>query len=317
MARQPKARKIPPKSEFRDAVIMNDATYMDYLNRMRRIALSMFEWVNLPKTMNARYLEQCLYYNGQAAFLYDSDYGFINTQAVDSGYVNIYGLPTKVNCFSFRFNTMRELYVPDSNLPAEEECILVMNNYDRVPTSTTLCLYAERLTEAQRTADINIKAQRTPILIPVDQKQYFTMKKMYEEYDGNTPAIFADKNLINSDALKAIKTDAPFIANDIALYKREIWNEMLTTLGISNLSEKRERLISQEADSNNELINMNMEAMLIPRKQACKEFNDKFGLTGSRAIDVKLRSDLYNIIKENESIISDYEIEKREEEIDG
>lgn len=296
---------------------MNDATYMDYLNRMRRIALSMFEWVNLPKTMNARYLEQCLYYNGQAAFLYDSDYGFINTQAVDSGYVNIYGLPTKVNCFSFRFNTMRELYVPDSNLPAEEECILVMNNYDRVPTSTTLCLYAERLTEAQRTADINIKAQRTPILIPVDQKQYFTMKKMYEEYDGNTPAIFADKNLINSDALKAIKTDAPFIANDIALYKREIWNEMLTTLGISNLSEKRERLISQEADSNNELINMNMEAMLIPRKQACKEFNDKFGLTGSRAIDVKLRSDLYNIIKENESIISDYEIEKREEEIDG
>lgn len=312
-----RTRKIPPKSEFRDAIIMNDATYNDYLMRMKKIALSMFEWLNLPDTCNARYLEQCLFYNGQAGLLYDEDYGFINTQVADSGYINIYGLPTKLNCYSFRFNKMRELYIPNSNLPPEEECILVMNNYDRMPTSSTICLFAQRLTEAQRTADINIKAQRTPILIPVDQKQYYTMKKMYEQYDGNTPAIYADKNLINADMLKAIKTDAPFIANDIMEYKRLIWNEFLSTLGISNLDEKRERLITSEADSNNELINMNMQAMLIPRKQACKEFNEKFGLTGSRAIDVKLRSDLYNIIKENESIVSEYQIEKMEDENNG
>lgn len=312
-----KARKIPPKSEFRDALILNDLTYNDYLQRMKKIALSMFEWINLPKTMNARYLEMCLFYNGQGALLYDEDYGFINTQVADSGYINIYGLPTKLNCYSFRFNKMRELYVPDSNLPPEEECILVMNNFDRTPTSATLCLFAERLTEAQRTADINIKAQRTPVLIPVEQKQYFTLKKMYEQYDGNTPAIYADKNLVSTDLMKAIKTDAPFIANNIMDYKREIWNEFLTFLGISNLSEKRERLITSEADSNNELINMNMQSMLIPRKQACKEFNEKFGLSAEKAIDVRLRSDLYNIIKENESIISDYSLDKMEGEQNG
>lgn len=305
---------MPPKSEFRDAVLLNDSTYFDYLDRMKKIAMSMFEWINLPRTMNSRYLEMCLYYNGQAALLYDEDYGFINTQAVDAGYINIYGLPTKINCFSYRFNKERELYIPDSDLPPEEECILVMNNYDRVPTAATIQLFAMRLAEAQRTADINIKAQRTPILIPTDQKQYFTLKKMYEEYDGNTPAIFADKNLIGPEALKAIKTDAPFIANDIMDYKREIWNEFLTFMGISNLSEKRERLITTEADSNNELINMNMESYLITRKEACKNFNEKFGLSGERAIDVKLRSDLYNIIKENESVISSYEIEKATEE---
>ena len=312
-----RTRKLPPKSEFRDALILNDATYNDYLQRMKRIALSMFEWVNLPETMNARYLEQCLFYNGQAGLLYDEDYGFINTQVADSGYINIYGLPTKLNCYSYRFNKMRELYIPNSDLPPEEEVILVMNNYDRVPTSSSLCLFAQRLTEAQRSADTNIKNTRFSILIPTDQKTYYTLKKMYEEYDGNTPAIFADRNLINNDMLKAIKTDTPFIANDIHEYKTKIWNEFLSTLGISNLDEKRERLITSETDSNNELINMNMESMLIPRKQACKEFNEKFGLTGSRAIDVKLRSDLYNIIKENESIISDYDIEKDEEVENG
>ena len=308
-----RTRKIPPKSEFRDAIVMNDMTYNDYLNRMKKIALSMFDWINLPQSMNARYLEMCLYYNGQAALLYDEDYGFINTQAVDAGYINIYGLPTKVNCFSYRFNKERELYVAGSDLPPEEECILVMNNYDRVPTGATVGLFAQRLAEAQRTADINIKAQRTPVLIPTDQKQYFTMKKAYEEYDGNSPVLVVDKNLMSAEMLKAIKTDAPFIANDIMAYQREIWNQFLTFLGVSNLDEKRERLITSEADSNNELINLNMQSYLIPRKEACKQFNEKFGLSGSRAIDVKLRSDLYNIIKENESIISNYELEKREE----
>ena len=302
-------RKTPPRSEFRDAILLNDATYNDYLNRMKKIALSMFNWVNLPDSMNERYLEMTLYYNGQAALLYDEDYGFINTQAVDAGYINIYGLPTKINCFSYRFTKERELYVPGSNRAAEEECVLVMNNYERSPTASTLCLFAARLAEAQRTADVNIKAQRTPLFIPVDQKQVLTIKKVYEQYDGNSPVILPDKNLMTPDALKAVKTDAPFIADKINDYKREIWNEFLTFLGINNLEEKKERLVTSETGSNNELINLNMESYLIPRQQACKQFNEKFGLSGTRAISVKLRSDLYNVIKETESIVAGKEEE--------
>lgn len=302
-------RKTPPRSEFTDAILLNDATYNDYLNRMKKIALSMFNWVNLPDSMNERYLEMTLYYNGQAALLYDEDYGFINTQAVDAGYINIYGLPTKINCFSYRFTKERELYVPGSNRAAEEECILVMNNYERIPTASTLCLFAARLAEAQRTADVNIKAQRTPLFIPVDQKQVLTIKKVYEQYDGNSPVILPDRNQMTPDALKAIKTDAPFIADKINDYKREIWNEFLTFLGINNLEEKKERLVTSETGSNNELINLNMESYLIPRQQACKQFNEKFGLSGSRAISVKLRSDLYNVIKETESIVAGREDE--------
>lgn len=308
-----KPRKKAISSSFEDAMLLNDASYVDYLERMKKIALSMFEWVNLPKTMDSRYLEICLYYKGKAAMLYDEDYGFINTQAADSGYINIYGLPTKINCYSYSYNAMRELYVPGTNLPAEEECILVMNNYQQIPTCSTIELFAMRLAEAQRTADINIKAQKTPLLLITDKNQELTLRNMYAQYDGNSPVIFGDKNVLSDMPLNAVKTDADFIANDIRLYMKDIWNDFLTFIGINNLDEKRERLISQEAGSNNELVNMNMQSYLIPRKQACKEFNEKFGLTGEKAIDVKLRSDLYNIIKENESIISDYKIEKGEE----
>lgn len=309
-----KIRRVPPKDAFRDAIIMNNQTYIDYLERMKKICLSMFEWVNLPDSMNARFLEMCLYYNGQGALLYSDELGYLNTMASDGGYINIYGLPTEVMCYSYRFNERRSLYTVDTGEEKGKECILVMNNYERIPTSATISLFAYRLAEAQRTVDVNIKSLRTPILITTDQKQYFTLKKMYEEYDGNTPAIFADKNLISPDALKAIKTDAPVLLDDIMAYKREIWNEFLTTMGLQNLSEKKERLISNEVDSNNEVINMNLQSFLIPRKEACRQFNEKYGLMGDKAIDVKVRSDLYNIVKQYESITSDYTREIKENE---
>lgn len=309
-----KIRKVPPKDAFTDAILMNNKTFNDYLDRMRKICLSMFEWVNLPDSMNARFLEQCLYYQGQGALLYDKDYGYLNTLASDGGYINIYGLPTEIMCYSYRFNQRRSLYTTDIGEEKDKECILVLNNYDRVPTSYTISLFAYRLAEAQRTADVNIKAQRTPILITTDQKQYFTLKKMYEQYDGNTPAIFADKNIITPDALKALKTDAPMIIKDIMDYKREIWNEFLTFMGISNLSEKRERMVTSEIDSNNELVNLNLQALLTPRKEACKQFNEKYGLMGDKAIDVKVRSDLYNIVKQFESVTDDYRDQIKTEE---
>lgn len=313
-----RVRKVPPKSEFRDAILLNNDTYKDYLERIKKIALSMFEWENLPDTMNARYLEMCLYYKGQAALLYDNNYGFINTQAADSGYINIYGLPTLLNCFSYSYNSMRNLYVPESGEGKDGECILVMNTFERVPTCATVELFAYRLSQAQRSADTNVSVTRSSQLLLTDQKQYFTLKKMYEEYDGNTPAIFADKNLITPDSIKAIKTDTPIMLKELMDYKREIWNECLTALGVSNLNEKRERMVSAETDSNNEVVNLNLQSFLIPRQKAAEEFNKKFGLTGDKAIKVRVRSDLYNIVKQYDSIANDYqEVLKDDLEVDN
>ena len=313
-----KVKKKGISNQFEDAMLLNSRTYVDYLERAKKIALSMFEWVNLPDSMNSRYLEMCLYYKGQAALLYDEDYGYINTQAADSGYINIYGLPTKINCFSYSYNQIRDLYVADSGEEKNKECILVMNTYERIPTCSTIELFALRLAEAQRTADINMNALRTPILIKTDRNQELSMRNLYAQYEGNTPVIYADRNQLDPDSIKVFKTDAPFIAKDVMEYKVQIWNEMLSFLGVSNLSEKRERLVTNEVDSNNELVNLNLQSYLAPRKKACEEFNEKYGLMGEKAIDVKVRSDLYNIIKQAESITDQYrEVIQDEKMLEG
>ena len=312
-----KKYKLKPNNrEFIDTAWVNDATYWDYLERLKKIATSMFEWVNLPESCDARYLEKCLYYHGAAALLYDDVLGFINTNCASGGQINIYGLPTALNCYSYGYQETRTLYTglkysAEGN-PINEngkECIMVMNNWERTPTCSTLELFALRLYEAERTCDVNIKAQKTPVMLLVEsESQRLTIKNLYNQYDGNEPFLFGDKNALSDNIVKAIRTDAPFLADKLMEYKKQIWNEALTFLGVNTLSsEKKERLITDEASSNNELINMNLQSYLVPRQEACKKFNEKFGFTGTdKEISVRVRSDLFNLIKENESIVSDY-----------
>ena len=296
--------------QFLDSLYTNNQTYIDYLERFKKIALSMFEWVNLPESMNQRYLEECLYYKGQAALLKDDNMGFINTQCCSNGQINIYGLPTALNCYSFGYSKDKKLYTGLNDENAQKDtCVLVMNTWERVPTAATLELFALRLYEAERTCDVNIKAQKTPVLITVDESQRLTMENLYSQYDGNKPMIFGDKNQLQSGILKAINTDAPYIADKVTEYKKEIWNEALTFLGINNMAvNKKERLVTDEANYNNELTNLNLQSFLIPRQEACKQFNELFGLTGTdKEISVRVRSDLYNIIKQEDSIVADYD----------
>lgn len=313
-------KKIKANSrEFFDSLYNNQATYADYMNRLKKVATSIFEWINLPESMNQRYLEECLFYYGMAALLKDEDYGFINTRCASNGVINIYGLPTSLNCFSFDFSRSKKLYT-GVNLNSDEDdtCILVMNNWDRIPTVATIQLFAYRLYEAETTAMTNIKAQKTPVLITVDETQRLMMENMYSQYEGNRPVIFGDKKQLQDGVIKAIKTDAPFIADKVMDYKKEIWNEALTYLGINNIMiNKKERLITDEANSNNELINMNLQSFLVPRIEACKQFNKKYGLEGTdKEISVRVRSDLLNIIKHELSITKDYDYENEKEVIE-
>ena len=302
--------------KFLDSAYINSQTYYDYLERFKKVALSIFEWVNLPSSMNAMYLERCLFFDGQCALLKDKNYGFINTRCCSNGKINIYGLPSSLNCYSFEYQSSRKLYTGLKETLSEAqkeqfenyECILVQNNWERIPTCSTLELFAYRLYEAERSADVNIKAQKTPILLLMDEKQRITMENLYSQYEGNRPVIFGDKNSLGENVIKAINTEAPFVADKIIDYKKEIWNEALTFLGINNIMvDKKERLITDEANSNNELINLNLQSYLAPRQEACKQFNEKFGFIGTdKEISVRVRSDLHNIIKNAQSIVNDY-----------
>lgn len=310
------ARKVNikprPRGIREDAIMLNNDTFDDYCNRFYKIATSIFEWVNLPDSMDGEYLEHVLFYKGMGAMLKTEEYGFINTKATASGDFNIYGRPTQLNCYSYSFNEVRTVYNGlirdvDGNVMNKEnsECILVRNTLLSKPTFASMRLFALRLTELERTMDTNVKRCKDPYIIKANKAQEMTMRQVFQDADNNVPAIVVEKNALDLKDIDAIPLKVDFLGKDMMEYKEKVMNEALTVLGINNLGEKRERLISDETNSNNELINMNLMSYLTPRKQACKEFNEKFGLTGEDAIDVRVRSDLDNIIKREMSSIKD------------
>lgn len=297
-------------NQFKDAILINSQTYFDYLERFKKIATSLFEWKNLPDSMDARFLELSLYYVGKACILKDKEYGLINLKCGTNGTLNIYGIPTSLNCWSYSYNTIRNTYqgfnVDILDDDAKEKirdntAVLVMNNNTMIPTAPTLELFAYRLAEAQRTCDLNIKQQKFPRILLTDKKQELTMRNLVNQIDDNELNIFADKNIMTPEAIKSIDTNAPYVADKLTEYKREIWNEALTFLGISNMDSKRERMIVSESDSKNELINLNLQSYLSTRKKACEECNKLFGTN----IDVVVRSDLHNLVKEIDNSFSD------------
>lgn len=310
--KQPKGY-VKRQTPAEKAIVDNQSTLFDYMMRMQKIATSMFEWQNLPLTMDERWLERSLFLYGTAAMFWsDAFNAYINTECTSAGEPNIYGVPTQVNCHSFKFDEMRTVY----NSPGMtgrtkgEECILVMNTRDRTATVSSIMLFAERLANAQRTSDININAQRTPITIVTDENQRLSMLNAYLQYQSNSPLIIGDKRTMDFESIKVLKTDAPFVADKIMDYKQRIWNEFLDFLGVNNTERyKKERMVATENEQNNEEVNYNLQSFLLPRQKAAAEFNEKFGLMGNKALKVRVRSDLKNIIKQANSIVQDYQVE--------
>lgn len=120
------------------------------------------------------------------------------------------------------------------------------------------------------------------------------------QYDGNQPFIFGDKNL-DITGLKAISTEAPYVADKIFELKTQLWNEVLTVLGITNLNlQKKERLITDEAASANGATVASRYSRLEARKQAAEQINAMFNLNISvdfRDVQPQSVNELINSLK--------------------
>ena len=279
------------------SMIINNRTYVDYLDRLKMLATSLFTWKNLDKiagTGASRFLELVLYSNGRACFVKDKDVGYLALKVNPSDTFNVYELPTEVEAWSIGYNKKYPF----------DEIVYIMNNELQKPTLSLMDLFAYRLYETQRTADINLNAMKTPVLIEGDTKTILTLKNVYMQYSGNTPFIFGNKQFDISNKLNVLKTDAPYIVDKLDLHKHEIFNEALTLLGIDNANtDKKERLITDEVESNEDLINYYLNCFYKTRKKACDEINEKFGLD----ISIELNKDMIDLLNETTNDIIDDE----------
>ena len=268
---------------FDESMVLNNLTYRQYLNRLTELAISMFEWKNLPDTVDARYLELHLFETGCMIYFKDDVIGDLCLDCIVNDRLDVYGNPLIRRAYSGYNNYQKLLSYKDS--------VIIWNNYLHSNSILDVKMFARRLYNIDRIIDINANAQKTPVLVLGNEKQRLTLLNLYKEYDGNAPFIFGDKNL-DINALKALSTNAPYVCDKLYQLKTQIWNEALTYLGISNINiQKKERLISDEVTRNQGGTIASRYSRLESRRQAVEKINDMFGTN----IEVNYREDFQQI----------------------
>lgn len=265
-------------SKRKSAINKNRQSFIQYQNRLKELAISMFEWRNLPDTIDERFLELALYHKGYAVFFYEDGIGYLALECAIGGKINVYRVPMT-----------RKAYAANGfhRTLSDKDSVLIYNNMIRTNSVLDIEVFSRKLADLDRTIEINAKSQKTPIMIQCPEGQRITMMNLYEQYEGNEPFIFGAKNL-DTGSIKVFQTGAPYVADRLTELKTEIWNEALTYLGISNINyTKKERMITDEVLRNQGGTIASRFSRLNARKQACDQINKMFGLN----IDVVFRED--------------------------
>lgn len=273
---------------FGESAIMNNATYIQYFNRLVELSVSVFEWQGLPETIDPRYLELHLFQNGSVVYFRDEVMGDLCLDCIANGQFDVYGNPISRRAYSSYNQYQKTLNESDS--------VIIWNNYLHQPSVLDVKMFAKRLYNLDRIIDVNANAQKTPVLVQGTEKQRLTLVNLYKEFDGNAPFIFGDKNL-DLNSLRAISTNAPYVADKLYQLKTQIWNEALTYLGISNLNiQKKERMITDEVQRNQGGTIASRYSRLEARREAVDKINRMFGTD----ISVDYRED-FQITNENDT----------------
>ena len=248
--------------------LLNDLTYKTHYDKNRLICLNKHRWNNLPDGIEPRHIERLLFNPGFAVFFRDPEMSFMCLEGHQDGQLNVYGDPLGYRVHGY--NYQRHLQA--------DECVIIRNNLLGLPTEPFVMHYVNKITEAERTMDVNIKACKTPVIFACDDKDVLTFKRIFQQVDGNVPAIFADRGL-NLDSIQSFLTGVKFMGNELMDYKRSVESDLLTFLGENNTPvDKKERLITDEAEANNQLIQSFADLQLQARQKACEEINAMFGL---------------------------------------
>lgn len=255
--------------EFWESAKYNNMGFIQYYDRLIELSISMFEWKNVPDSIDVRFLELSLFTSGQAVFFKDDVVNdLLALRCIPQGNFNVYGIP--INRLAMGYNGYQCKVT-------EEDSVIVYNNLLKQPSRLDVELFAKRLYELDRIIDVNVKTQKTPILISCDETQKLSMKNLYLKYEGNEPVIFTYDNL-GSKPISVLKTDAPYVADKLYQLKVNIWNEALTYLGISNVTvNKKERLITDEVERSQGGVIASRYSRLQARKTACEKINKMFG----------------------------------------
>lgn len=272
--------------------LMNALTESFLYERFRLLMVNQFKWNGLEElNIQERHIENFLFDNGYCLFFEDPVDGRLCLPCFGRKQ-NVYGDYLTYEATGFN-ETYRDI--------SAENSVLIENNKLRMPTEKAVLYFVAQLYELARSKDVNIKQLKLQSLFTATDENALTVKKIIDEIDNNNWAVVVDKTMSLEDIVKAIQTGVKCYTAELRDEYNATMNEALTYFGINNSNtDKRERLITDEANANNQLIDSCAEMFLESRKRACEEINKKFNLSLSVELRNKREEVVQNVSNDDE-----------------
>lgn len=240
-----------------------------YYTLFCNLAMARFKWVNLPPSVDERFLEYCLLYNGCAvAFKPWFSRKLMITKGGGAGAWNVYDNPSELQSWGNSWNYRVSC----------EHGTLIYDNPSRTSIAPTLEIFAREFADIKRACAVNRRVQKTPWIIEAPEEQRDAALQMLAQVDANEIAILGNNDITNMIHFSALTSGAPYVEDRMLISLHHQLNELYTFLGIDNANQdKRERVQAEEVRANNGQIAMSRLVALDERNRAAARINRLFG----------------------------------------
>lgn len=291
-----------PKIKYREIQQNGDDTKFSamrfYENKYFGLFLNAYKFTNLSKNQS-RYLLKSMWKRGTVAcFIVEGtrkeptmNQALTNTSpntvspAFESDGLLVF-TPYAVNQWNIEdepsvitlVNTRGATFIPTKPQIVNKDVVIGWGHTSHAPVRSLVMWYVERIADVENTIDINLFAHKLPRLVVCSPEDRERVADIMEAIDRGEKKLF-----LEAEDYQAIKNvldagGSSYIIDKLYTYKQNLENELLSFLGINNVAvEKKERLITDEANSNNQLINDSSDCFLDSLKNMCDEIKTVLG----------------------------------------
>lgn len=269
--------------ELNSQGVLYNVIYNNHINYLTLIVTNLFTWSGLPNDVydnpiKSSFVESQLALRGNFAVAMTKKYGLVITPCNVIGSLNLWGNPNEIQLQS-PFGTESDL---SSIFLRIEDKSFVYGRNDNLANGFNGLIYqtAKALSDIFMSILSNANQQKFPVILSSDKESKLTMEFLKNKVDAWEQYILIKNNgSFEGVDFDIVNKNVPFVCDKLYQTYTDIINNFFMRIGINMIpNAKKERMLVDEVNANNQAVKTAGDIYLSNRQEICETVERIFGL---------------------------------------